>query len=628
MAFKTFPAGKGYRPGGPDRRGSEQGRVDVPAARDRTLTPDDEILFPLSKNAFAQYDETAGAQRILRLFHADKEIAFSDPAYFAFGEALVGQTRFRAGDAVAWGPLGWPGVRRALEQLIGAGILRYADREDPPSSPLRHEERNSPLKPAACERAMTWDQSEAILGALSGRAIETGHIELVVPVYRVAHMYLDSQDRQLGEANVFPPAMRLDRPTLWRTCTYSGSRYQPDRPMNVTALRAMRSHWRQVMAIVRRVTDSYRARFPAVGERGWTIGDIERLSVCAMALPSYLLMRRRRRVENGRLHPALSSVFRLTDGPRTALHNMVFAGFGEPARSGDTLMTGAELHAYAERNHSFRTPRGVCAGPPAMIDDFLAVLLDGRDPKGGWPDRLDPEISEALGEVEPAIDYGLTGLQVYSAVYSLFPAAAEAQSELRRIALDWRGAGSTGLTALLAGLGISDGPGAEQRRRHRLDAYDDMYRQCGAGLAGRGRGGSLRQRREAQPPLPAETMAALRAAFQRRLADLPDSAAPAASLAQCLGRFVGLVQATLDAALEAQGRINALLGREPPKRPFTGRDLATGPFIGRNLAQYRLGDEATGPKTAPFLVDDIARLLGVAIEIGADRVDVFRSPGG
>jgi hypothetical protein len=598
--------------------------VDSPA-QDRTLGPEDEILFPQSKGAFAQYEGGEGRERILRLFHRDKEVAFGDPALFEFGETLAGQSRFRAGDAVAWGRLDWPLVRALLEQLIRAGVLGYADESEDLAARLRHEERPSPLKPAPCARASTWDESEAITRALAGRAIETGHIELVVPIFRIAHMYLDSDDRQLGEANVFPPAMRLERPTLWRTCPYPGSRYQPDRPMNVTALRAMRAHWRQMMVVVRRVADAYRARFPAVGERGWTVGDIERAMVCAMALPTYLLMRRDGRVENGRLHPALSSAFRLTDGPRTALHNMVFAGFGEPARSGDTPMTGAELHAYAERSHGFRSSRGVCAGPPAMIDDFLAVMLDGADPRGGWPDSPDPEVADALARIEPAIDYGLAGLRAHCAVYSLFPAAAAARAELRRIALGRTGAASPALEALRARLGES-GPGADEWR-NRLAAYDGMDRQCAFGLTGRYPDRSLSERHRALPPLPAGTIEALTAAFGRHLHGLAGGDALAAALAARLGRFIGSVQVALRAALEAQDRINALLGREPPKRPFTGRDLATGPFIGRDLSQYR-ADGDSAPTTAPFLVDDIASLLGIAVEIRADAVSIVRSRGG
>jgi hypothetical protein len=599
-----------------------------PAADGRSLREEDELVLPLSKGAFAQYREEADRPRELRIFYRDKEIAFDDPAFFGFGENLIRQSRFRAGDAVDWGRLEWPKVREMLEQLIAARVLHHADGEEGLAGALRHDERASPLKPAPCPRAMSWDESEEILRMIAGNPLETGYLELVVPVFRVAHMYLDADDRQIGEANVFPPLMRLDRPTLWRTCTYSGSRYQPDRPMNVTALRAMRAHWRQMMAIVRRVSDAYKARFPAVGERGWTVGDIERMTICVMALPSYMVMKREGRVENGRLHPALSSAFRLADGPRTLMHNMVFAPFGEPARSGDTPMTGAELHAYAERNDAFRTSRGICAGPPAMIDDVLAVMLDGEDPKGGWPAALDPEVTDALGQLEPAIDYALTGLQAYAAVFSLFTASAAAQAGLRRIVLGWKGPDSPRLAALRAWLEDAKAPAdgweaQEDLRLSRLAAYDDIYRQCGFGLTGLHPDAPLIGRLGSPPPLPAETMLKLEAAFARHLGDLADGGALCAGLAECLGRFIAFVQAALAAALEAQGRINALLGRPAPAGPFLGRDLVRYVALGKRV------DWAQESRKVPFLVDEVADLLGVTIDIGTDAVTIaFRSRGG
>ena len=39
----------------------------------------------------------------------------------------------------------------------------------------------------------------------------------------------------------------------------------------------------------------------------------------------------------------------------------------------DTPVTAAEIHAYAERNYSFHSAQGVCAGPSAMVDQFLRV---------------------------------------------------------------------------------------------------------------------------------------------------------------------------------------------------------------------------------------------------------------
>jgi hypothetical protein len=632
MAFKTFSGGAKYRRPmtelgtdiRPDPASNDEGAPPRAAAGRRRLQPDDELVFPLSKGAFAQYWEEGGASRTLRLFYRDREIRFDDPAFFAFGEALAGQSRFRAGDAVSWGGVEWATVREMLERLVEAGVLHPADEAEDLPGPLKHEDRESLLEPTGCARPHTWEESDGAARTISGNALDTAYLELVVPVFRVAHMYLDADDRQIGEANVFPPLMRLERPTLWRTCPYSGSRYQPDLPMNVTALRIMRTYWRQMMVVCGRVSDAYRARYPAIGERGWTVGDIERMTICVMALPSYLLMRREDRVENGRLHPALSSAFRLTDGPRTLMHDMVFAPAGEPARSRDTPMTGAELHAYAERTNGFRTERGVCSGPPAMIDDFLAVILDGEDPKGGWPDSLDPEVAEALESIEPAIDYALTGMQAFASVFSLFSASRAAHAALRQMLPDGESGDSPGAAALRSGLdSVRESRPAEEWHaeealsRSRLAAYDDLYRQCGLGLTGREPDRSLLALYDAPPPLAAGALAALESAFAARLGDVPDGERRAAGLAARLARFAGFVQAMLDSALDAQGRINALLGRSASKQPFMGRDLA------RYMAMRRgPGQEAKEP---PFLIDEVARILGLTIEIGRDRVTV--APG-
>jgi len=49
-------------------------------------------------------------------------------------------------------------------------------------------------------------------------------------VYRIPHPALDGDDRQVGEANVWPPGLRLDRETEWRVCQYPGSRYRDVAP--------------------------------------------------------------------------------------------------------------------------------------------------------------------------------------------------------------------------------------------------------------------------------------------------------------------------------------------------------------------------------------------------------------
>ncbi|HET9638416.1 MAG TPA: hypothetical protein VFP12_04340 [Allosphingosinicella sp.] len=511
-----------------------------------------------------------------------------------------------------------------LHDLIEADVLKYADEVVDVPAALRHEERETLLMPARIDDGKTWDDCEEIMTMISGTPLETGYVELVIPIFRVAHMYIDADNRQVGEANVFPPAMRLDRPTLWRTCTYSGTRYQPDLPMNVTALRIMRNQWRHMMVIVRKVSDAYRARFPEVDQRGWTVGDIERMTVCVLALPTYQVMRVENRVENTKLHPALSSAFRLTDGLRMLMHHMLFVPFHEPTRSGTTPMTGFEAHQYAERNYSFHTGQGVCAGPPSMVDDFLAVILDREDPKGGWPDEIEPEVQAALDEVDRAVDYGLLGLQNFGSVFSLFPTSTAGHAELREIVMAWTKSDSPTLAALRERCEkiheVTQDVGwlkSDEFRKSRLIAYNEMYQKCGFGVDGRFPEPSLEDQYENLPPLPAETMAELKATFARHFSDLPEGDELFERLAAWLGRFISFVQVALRVSLATQDRINTLLGREKPKQTFMGRDLAK--YIGLDKSP----DSKNERKEVPFLIDDIARFLGVTIDVTVDDVTIL-----
>jgi hypothetical protein len=60
--------------------------------------------------------------------------------------------------------------------------------------------------------------------------------------------------------------------------------------MNVTALKSMRAHWGTMMALLLHVRQALPAALPG-GRAGWTVGHLERLSTCVLALPTWLLMR-------------------------------------------------------------------------------------------------------------------------------------------------------------------------------------------------------------------------------------------------------------------------------------------------------------------------------------------------
>ena len=84
--------------------------------------------------------------------------------------------------------------------------------------------------------------------------------------------------------------MRTETPIEWMACTYPGTRYLAAKPMNVTALKAMREHWRQMMAALLRVRGAFLARFPQARE-GWSVGHVERLATAVLCVPTYQLMR-------------------------------------------------------------------------------------------------------------------------------------------------------------------------------------------------------------------------------------------------------------------------------------------------------------------------------------------------
>lgn len=590
----------------------------------RFVDPDDELAFPLHKRAVVQLAKDTYGKPELRLFYGDKEISFDEPELFGFGEMLTKQSRFIARSATQWaGGQPWPRVQGLLEQLIEEGVLHHAEdvAAEKMAGPMDDGARPSPLPPAQTAVARSWLECEAITQEITGRPLELGYLELVIPIFRVVHMIVDADGRQVGEANVFPKAMRLDVPTHWRACIYAGTRHLDTKPMNVTALKAMRAHWGQMMAAILRIREAYLRRFPQARD-GWTVGDLERLSTAVLAVPTYQVMRRHG-VENGALHPALSSLFRVTDGVRMTMHQMLFIPIGEPTTSPDAPMNSQEILDYAERNYSFHSEFGVCAGPRAMMEEFLGVLVDGIPARNAEAVVLDAEVEAALSDVERAIDYGLYGLQAYASVFSLWPIMTRAYEQLWDIAQAWQAsaAGTPAVTALverlrgiLAHLKTSTYLGAEQWRVDRQKVYADMYRQCGKGLNIPQHAQSLTERiaprRDARL---LEVEQQMRSLLSRHFQcqDVADAAPHIEKFLTCLVDYFSQEQAILGVACATQRHINALLGRTPPQRPFSAAEIDIHVLLqGRDARQV------------PYLGGELGAILGVEIVVHQDRITI------
>lgn len=595
----------------------------------RYVDADDELVLPMHKRVIAQYAKDAYGTTELRLYYGGKEISFDEPELFGFGETLAQQSRFVARSATLWGQgQDWLRVQGLLEQLIEEGILQFAA-DAPDEKVIRATQdgvRPSPLPPAQTGVPRSWFECAAITRELTGRSLELGYLELVIPIFRVAHMALDADGRQVGEANVFPKALRLDAPTNWRACIYPGSRYLDAKPMNVTALKAMRAHWGQMMAAVLHMREAYLRRFPEA-RGGWTVGHLERLSTAILALPTYLLMRVDGGVENGKLHPALSSLFRVTDGVRMTMHQMLFIPIGEPTVHPDAPVTARDIIEYAERNHSFHSEYGVCAGPAAMMAEFLDVLVNGIPARNAEAVVLDAAVEHAMSQAAAALDYGLYGLQAYAAVFSLWPIMTRTYERLWSLVQAWHAAGGPPpvgafvdhLRAIMESLKTASYLGTEQWRVDREKVYADMYRQCARGLPlgddGETASVSLTERIAPRRDAPLQAVEQqLRDILRRHFACA--SATDKSFLQQvvtCVMDYLSQEQAILRVACATQQRINTLLGRTPPQQPFSAAEI--------DIHVLLQGREA---RRVPNLGDELERILGIELTVHQDRVEIGR----
>jgi hypothetical protein len=587
----------------------------------RGLDAGDQLVFPMHKRVITQYSVDPSGARELHLYYGDKEISFDEPELFAFGEQLARHSSFVAVSSTTWGPgYEWTKMQELLEQLIEQGILRHADEAGPSEDASRQAagDRPSPLPAALTTTARSWFECEAITKELTGQGLELGYLELIVPVFRVAHMALDAEGRQVGEANVYPQPLRLDVPTRWRTCIYEGSRYLDAKPMNVTALKAMRADWGQIMAALLRIRAAYLERFPAA-RNGLTLGDIERLTTLVLAVPTYQLMRMQGGVANGSLHPALSSMFRVTDGLRTVAHQMLFLPVKEATLSPESLITSADLYEYAERNHSFHSSHGVCAGPKAMIEEFLAVLVDGKGMAEAASVVLDPAVEAALADMDAALDYGLYGLQAFAVVFSLWPVMTRAYTRLSNISRAWSEEPSDTVTRLgeylhakMEVLQNETLHATEEWRVNRERVYGDIYEQCAFGL-GRPVQEELAQRIAPKPTAAhVATADRLRRILRRNCYSRPPmDDHDAEQLLQCLMNFFLQAQAIVALGCDVQQNINSLLGRPAPSRPFRASDT--------DVHVLLQGNEA---RRLPHLLDELESLLGFRVEITRDKIEI------
>lgn len=582
------------------------------AAASGGVRPDDRIGFPVPKRVFVHAMVGETGAREMHLFAGDKQVVFDEPELFAFAERLGRSGAFRAGDAAGWSDQPFERLQPLFDELLQSGVLV----RDPEPQPVPADRgRASPLPPAVDTAALSWSRDcEAITARLAGGPIETGHLELFVPVFRVAHPTVDRDGRQVGEANVFPRALRLDVPTDWMVCTYPGSRHLSDRPMNHTALAAMRRHWPDMMAALAVLRGRYLERFGRP-RGGWTVGAVERLATMVLAAVTLPLVRAADPVASGDLHPVLASIFRVTDGLRMATHQMMMVQGIEPLRHPSSVVTAAEIQAFAERNYAFHSETGVCAGPRILVAEFLATLLDGAFDDTSRDHVFPAEVAAALADADAAFDYGLHGLRVHAAAFRFWPAMAEAYVDLA--AAVRRSAGRSAplatlgnrLADVLRALETASHLGTDDLRKARIEVYVTLYRETGLAL---GDADVVLDEALGVEGSDVGLEAAIAARLAARFGVAPRALAEVAAV---VGRAARVAQAVVRVSGEAQAALNRAIGRPQPRRPLRIADLD---------AHNRLQGVAA---RIPFLFDFIAAETGLAIDVDATEIRLGPSSG-
>ena len=563
-----------------------------------TLSREEVLCVPKRRRLVSNTVKGAEGQDELHVFYGDKEIVFDEPELLPFGTKLVQVERFRAEDAMGWADgtaYDWDQVRELLQALLDQEILKRAS------------ETNEAARPRACPQTLGTPPANAeprtfsahdgrcpmLTKEVLGREFELGNLEAVIPVYRVAHPALDKDGRQVGENNVTPRALFLDLPTERRLCNYAGTRYQVDAPMNVTALRHMTKRWPELLSLTEDFRTAFFARLPP-RETGLCTGDAHLLAVGCLASVGYVMVRGENPVPNGELDSGLAAMFRLIDGVRIVTTELV--RHDAAAHGCDGPVDAAAIVDYAERYSLYTGIHGVCAGPQALIEEYMRVLLDGASA----PIRAEPSLAARLGDQDAALDYGLRGQRVESVLRVFGGLQGLLHERLRRVFSAH--APETKLHEVLARpIDVAHYPLLRETHplletlKLEVEVNRWLFARAGAGLSDP----------EAASGVLLDLAPGARMEDQRRIEEfflrvLPGHRSIAMDarqeLAAVAAELFALERACLRAAGEEQRRLNERL-RRAQAAPLTGQDLA---------AYNR-------PRSGPPLEETFAEGLGLSI---------------
>ncbi len=186
----------------------------------------------------------------------------------------------------------------------------------------------------------------------------------------------DTEGRPLGEQKV--PELYEAVETELARCPYHGSRHHHAKPMNVSALRQMTSHWPVILGGLQEVHREYReGREGREGKAAepLTVSDLYQIIGMGVLLPAYVTLRAEGRMRDGEIPVWLGGVYKVLIGIYAPVGQLMIGsllmGHGAEPLSAEALLD------HVESSKALIGRKEVCAGPPQLIVRALRVILSG-----------------------------------------------------------------------------------------------------------------------------------------------------------------------------------------------------------------------------------------------------------
>ncbi len=314
------------------------------------------------------------------------------------------------------------------------------------------------------------------------------------------------------------------------------------------------------------------------------------------------------------------SLSRAAEGVRLAVQHMLCGHGGDAPLPAHQTVGADTVLDFVRRHRLFHSAHAVCAGPAALIDEFLQVLIEGRPASSGQAVVLDPVLTEELQHLGAALDYGLRALMAHATTRALEAVWQREAHGLGELAAGWRGRRTPQVMAWQQrmqrcheGLDARSAATLTASLQTPLAAATELYSACARGLNALAETDALRAAVITPAAAPAgRKVAELSTVFAQRLGLLPgEAAAELRLLVTGVLTLLATTRAVVAVARDTQAGIQHLLGRAPARRPLQASDL--------ELHDHLFGEPQPRP---PQLPAELEAMFGIGLRVSAERIEI------